>query len=472
MSRVSTLGQDLVQQTKVVFDRCMSDGYCYNNIICIEDKESGVKLDEEHRLGLNSLKKMIEDDSEIDCVYAYEISRIGRRPEVNYSIRNFLQEHRVQLIILNPSIRLFNENFNYNETDNMLFGIFNSMAENEGFIRKQRLRRGKERSKEMGKWACGRPNIGYVRDKKSGYLIIDEKGAEIVKRVYNEYSEGKSSIEIGRNIVKEGLISERNDICAKKWAMSILKDDSYVGDKVHPRIISDELKEKCDEIRSKFRNKPRETKDNSWCLCKGMLRTLDNRYSYVCSANWGKYCLQSLRCIKIEWADKIVYEFCSELDKNNSSNVSVVKQEYMIELQSCTLKFSNSVSKRKSLLDKKDNVWEKNVEGKISDERAEIMSRRIDGEIEECMVELKSYENEIKRLNELLSGLHDENGELKESVINYNELSVEEKKKVIKRNIIRARLEHVSMYEVIFHFDLVNGDEIVRKYYTRNGKEI
>ncbi len=88
LSRVSTNAQDLVQQTNAVIERCIYDGYLKENIIIIEDKESAVKLDEEHRLGLIELKENIEKDHDIDCVYAYEISRIGRRPEVNYSIRN------------------------------------------------------------------------------------------------------------------------------------------------------------------------------------------------------------------------------------------------------------------------------------------------------------------------------------------------------------------------------------------------
>ena len=104
LSRVSTLIQDLVQQTEAVRKQAMADGY--EDIVVIEDKESAVKLDEESRLGLTRLKNMILSDPTIKCVYAYELSRIGRRPEVNYNIRNFLQEHRVQLIILSPYMKV------------------------------------------------------------------------------------------------------------------------------------------------------------------------------------------------------------------------------------------------------------------------------------------------------------------------------------------------------------------------------
>jgi len=121
LSRVSTLIQDLVQQTEAVRKQAMADGY--EDIVVIEDKESAVKLDEESRLGLTRLKNMILSDPAIKCVYAYELSRIGRRPEVNYNIRNFLQEHRVQLIILSPYMKVFDDDFNIIETSNDMFGL-------------------------------------------------------------------------------------------------------------------------------------------------------------------------------------------------------------------------------------------------------------------------------------------------------------------------------------------------------------
>ena len=54
--RVSTIMQDLVQQTEKVRDAAIRDGYKEESIIIIEDKESAVKLSEEERNGLNNMK--------------------------------------------------------------------------------------------------------------------------------------------------------------------------------------------------------------------------------------------------------------------------------------------------------------------------------------------------------------------------------------------------------------------------------
>lgn len=46
LSRVSTLNQDLKQQTDEVVKFAEADGYSGDNVEVIEDKESGVKLSE------------------------------------------------------------------------------------------------------------------------------------------------------------------------------------------------------------------------------------------------------------------------------------------------------------------------------------------------------------------------------------------------------------------------------------------
>jgi DNA invertase Pin-like site-specific DNA recombinase len=95
LSRVSTNGQDLTQQTDEVLKEVYSDGYKNSDIIIIEDKESAIKLSEEERKGLNKMKDAIKSDCSIKCVYIYELSRLSRRQLVLYSIRDFLVERKI-----------------------------------------------------------------------------------------------------------------------------------------------------------------------------------------------------------------------------------------------------------------------------------------------------------------------------------------------------------------------------------------
>lgn len=86
----------------------INDGYKPEDIIAICEKESGIKLEEKDRSGLNRMKELIESNIGVDCVYCWEVSRIARRKKINFSVLEYLTKHKVQLIIKNPSIRIRN----------------------------------------------------------------------------------------------------------------------------------------------------------------------------------------------------------------------------------------------------------------------------------------------------------------------------------------------------------------------------
>ena len=111
LSRVSTLQQDLQKQTEDLIDIATNEyGYKRNHLILIENKESAIKRDEEHRLGLVEMKEAILNDPEINCVYCREVSRVGRRYDVLQSIKTFLVTNRIQLVVCgNPRIELLDQ---------------------------------------------------------------------------------------------------------------------------------------------------------------------------------------------------------------------------------------------------------------------------------------------------------------------------------------------------------------------------
>ena len=266
--RVSTEAQDLVQQRERVVDAAKRDGY--DELILIEDKESAVKLSEEERNGLNRLKETIEHDSSVKAVYAYEISRISRRPDVVFSIRNFLIEHKVQLIILNPYFKMLKDDGTLSETSNIFFGIFASMAENEGYIRKARTIRGKEKKKALGLHYTGRVPFGYKTNKLKEY-VLDPMTAPLVKKIFNMYVKEDVSL---RNIVKElqsqGFFTNITFHGCVRNIHEMLHREYYCGTvKGYPQIISKELFDKAQEI--KKRNTIVSPRTENKALLKGLL---------------------------------------------------------------------------------------------------------------------------------------------------------------------------------------------------------
>lgn len=102
--RVSTTKQEITTQTQELVDYAIADGYTKNDLIIIEGVgASAIKLNDVYLSEIDNLYQTIQNDSSINAVYAWEISRIGRNEEKLMQIKNFLISHKVQLVIKNPS---------------------------------------------------------------------------------------------------------------------------------------------------------------------------------------------------------------------------------------------------------------------------------------------------------------------------------------------------------------------------------
>lgn len=250
--RVSTQAQQLESQSIKVKEAILRDGFKEEDIILIEDKESGSKLSEEERAGLNRLKHHIETD-EVTAVYVYEISRISRRAAVVYSIRDYLISKGVQLVILNPYCRMLNPDGSMSNESNILFSLFSGMAENETYIRTERMMRGKARKLAEGKLPSGYPIYGYTVD-SNHYIIREPNQAPVVQEIFERYADYESSGSIGKDLWLRGclcaktekLISHQTKVCA------ILREGRYAKidpNSIYPALISKELFYKVQEIR-------------------------------------------------------------------------------------------------------------------------------------------------------------------------------------------------------------------------------
>lgn len=147
LSRVSSSHQDLTQQTDEILREVHRDGYEDRDIIIIEDTESAIHLTEEERQGLNKMKDHINNNSNIKCVYLYELSRLSRRQLVLFSIRDFLVERKIQLICLKPYFRLLEVDGTMSQTGSLMFSLFSSLSESEMMLKKERMMRRQESSR-------------------------------------------------------------------------------------------------------------------------------------------------------------------------------------------------------------------------------------------------------------------------------------------------------------------------------------
>lgn len=406
LSRVSTLIQDLVQQTEAVRKQALADGY--EDIVFIEDKESAVKLDEESRLGLTRLKNMILSDPTIKCVYAYELSRIGRRPEVNYNIRNFLQEHRVQLIILSPYMKVFDDDFNIIETSNVMFGLFNVLSENEGFIRKARFKRGKLAKQQQGKYIGGGILLGYKLDTDKSF-IVDKEASEGIRMAFDMYvRQRKSLTSIGRELITLGYLHRKSLHGVSAFVYDMLSNEAYKGGvsrgNIYPPIVDESTFNAAGKLLEEHR-KCLKTSSYYNHLCKGLLR--EKKCGYVLTAH-GKKNFYYLHRIMME--PKTVLSFIVPRDIIDGFFIHLIDTRYgeieQIDIEerkkqaekqiALTEKKIESTRKVLENCDKKTRrIQERIVDGKLDEKMGDDMIREIQDKVLYAEMDLRKFKNEL-----------------------------------------------------------------------------
>ena len=439
--------QDLEQQREAVVDAAKRDGF--NEIILVEDVESAVKLSEEERQGLNKLKEHILKDSSITAVYTYEISRISRQAKVVYSIRDFLISHNIQLIVLNPYFKMLKDDGTLSETSNIFFGIFSSMAENEGYIRKARMKRGVMKKKAMGMHAGGQVMYGYKTVKtENGYkYVIDDVKATVVRRIFNEYVYGGKSIRLlTRELQEEGIFTNVRYLTAVQEVYNILHRECYTGiKKGMPPIISEEIyrlsvdKRKNNEL--KINHTP------NMMLLKGILR--DANTNLILSSNTASKSYYSKRMkgvsVMAHVIEPVIWEHAVLLhNEYMKMDKEKMKKNVTDGIQRNMRKQKALDDKMQEIEKKHDAIEERLIYGRLSNDKAEKMHDDLDKEEKEVKTRIKEIQEEYEYYIKIGEGI-EKAGKMK---IDYNNCNDGERYDIVHMMIDKVMLSRDSKYRL------------------------
>ena len=231
--RVSTKEQQLERQEDELRRMALADGHEETDFIVIAYKESAIKLSENEREGLNELKRVIEQEN-VDTLYITELSRLSRRPDTLFALRDLLFDKKIQLRCQNPDFSLLNKDrTKYDGHAILVFSIFGALAEQEMVEKKERFSTGKRRKAAEGKYVGGAIPFGYRIDKDRDKLIVrDDEKAEIVKLIFDLYEKGFSQQKIVVEMRSRGFnltLSKVN---------SILNNQSYTGESIRGKNAS------------------------------------------------------------------------------------------------------------------------------------------------------------------------------------------------------------------------------------------
>ena len=334
--RVSTKAQEFDEQEREIYNMAIKDGYKPEDIIPVCEKESGIKLSEEERAGLNRMKELIEADPTINCVYCWEVSRIARRKKINFSVLDYLLSHKVQLIVKNPSIKLIKENGEIDEGAEVVFTLFSQIAESEMRTKLARWKRTKDAKRKQGYFCGGAITYGYMKG-EDGKLVIKEEEANVVRDIFRMYLSGECST---RTIAKEMLekgIYKGTLLNASRWVSNIINNGDYCGmskdGNVYPPLVTPEDAERCKEIASINIQKPKKLYTTYYfgkgilrCpKCGGVMAIRKNRSTYSCP-KCEKINIQINMVDSVLWNASFGIYIANVLNANVNDRIAVQKQ--------------------------------------------------------------------------------------------------------------------------------------------------
>lgn len=428
--RVSTLKQDFDEQEKELYQLALNDGYTDENIIAICEKESGIKLSEEDRNGLNRMKEEISK-GDVGCVYAWEISRIARKKKIIFSITDYLVANGIQLIIKEPYLKLLNPDGTINDGAETILTLFSQLAESEMRNKQARWKRTRVANSKAGIWNGGASiRFGYTVDENNRY-IIDEEQANIVKLIYEIYTTSLlGQTHLQRELAKRGYNISQDRI------RRILSFEGYTGavvnspyyekidgkfvkksghDLIYPAIITDEIFKKAQQKKEKSNTEAH--KGKNYYFARGILKCPVCGHSYIGYKHGGLYqcvaykhantdiekCYNNVS-ININVLDTLLWdaaasEYISERAKSSADS----KAQYQKQIKAYQEIIDSTDKKIQKVQMKKKRLALIFADGAIDEEEYQKRKLDVETEISEILKDKVAAEERIQQLHKLLN---------------------------------------------------------------------
>ncbi len=189
----------------------------------------------------DEFNRMIADcrEGKIDMILTKSISRFARN---TLDCIKYIRE------LKDKGIAVFFEKENINTLDakgELLITIMASLAQQESQSLSQNVKMGIQFRYQAGKVQVNAKRfLGYDKD-ANGKLIINEAQAEVVKRIYREYLDGGSLLDICNSLMNDGILNGAGNA---KWIPStihkILTNEKYIGDALLQKTVTTDFLEK------------------------------------------------------------------------------------------------------------------------------------------------------------------------------------------------------------------------------------
>jgi len=456
----------------------------------------------------DNFNRMIQDalDGKIDMIITKSISRFARNTVDTLNIVRLLRSHGVDVYFEKENIHTISI------TNELFLTLYSAFAQGESESISENMKGGIQYKMQRGE-CVGNPNCyGYIWNEQIKELIINEKEAVIVIRIFEEYADGIGTTVIARKLNNDGIPSPtgkkwraetvRRIICNEKYVGDLRSGKSFVESVIthkrkintgqtkqfyttdhHTPIVSRELWNKAQEIykiRSSNSKKSRDKysrrypfSSKIYCGCCGERFT---RKSYLKNKNnpkgervifWG--CRS--RDNDIECENHITYKeseleniflmMYNQLYKNKDKYVETFLQKisYLLDEKNIEKERINLEKEKEKIINKQskliDLLVEENITKEILNSKMEGLNtelKSIEKRLNEIKTNEKTYQKKTSKLEKIV--------EILENKKQLEEFDSDVFESVVERIIIGEKLEDGTLNYKTIKFILKTGDTI------------
>ena len=249
-TRVSTERQEIESQIKETIEYAKS--LEFDEFASISRVgASAYKANELYLDMIEEFKNLIETDKDIKAVVCWHLNRLARNDQYAIQIKNFLIEHKIQLYIKEPQLKLLNDDGTVNEGAELVFNIFAAMSRQQISELRAKSHRAKVRDKALHKYIGARVPFGYKAE--DGFVVIDETNAKIINELFDMYATGEWSY---NTLAREFNERQGTNYFDKHNIKSMLTNKHYYDGEMCPPIITKEQYDKAATRREGCTSRP------------------------------------------------------------------------------------------------------------------------------------------------------------------------------------------------------------------------
>ncbi len=171
------------------------------------------------------LQKMLhraKTDGKVDVILMHKLDRMCRNVADYAAIKMMLKKHDVRLISV---VEQFDESFSGELVENIMSSIAQWTSQNISW----EVKKGLKEAVERGRFPGYAPT-GYLNDKKTKSLLVDNLRAPFIKMAFEFYATGKYSYDsLAAELAKRGFKSKYGNLVRRTSIEHILANPIYYG---------------------------------------------------------------------------------------------------------------------------------------------------------------------------------------------------------------------------------------------------